>query len=792
MLTSPITTYLLVETPPTVFTGRVNGAPSDPYMTVNVSSGAVGSINPIAGMTVAFGSSSGASDRGIQRLRSWTPTQISIGESDDLGPLIQNGDYITIKAQWRLWPIYPRAQIIGNQVILYEDYDIPFTDQTLRWRPVAVPGPPAVVEFNGATMQVRFVGDKSFAVASGATISSYLWTAPGSVEGTSTSQGTQASPVTFTWTSAGQKLVYLRVTDSNGKQHTGYTWAWGVDPNSPTVAFTDFDSFSDNFDFDQGGGSCSFTVHGNAGLTNFPNEALVVMASRPTTPGQTTPTGYWPFRDNVHFVGYVLGDTVRQNSVSGDVTFQAATIDALMKNLTMFPVSLTYNAAPQNWTQAADLTPDRAAAFLWHYHSTLSTMTPIVRSGYGALIYRQDFGPGDLYSQLNSELLQTMWGKVVSNHQGVLHHLIDYNLMIDSERAGVTVRKTLHKGVWLDDLSIEERSAYSNPVNVIKASGIIYTGGSIEDACPSFSEAPGNAPRVYGREMSYDRLILDSQDNLNARTGRALAKHTAEYPNVNADFINDGSFTVAPQELFPSNIEAADNDRGLAFTTRLLPRRISRTFDNQNMLITYNVGFEPETDGPPGITVDLPCGPPAQKWPGVPVVNVEQPSDGPVLICYTDANDGQIKARIISFATTTSLTIGSEAVVDASGGRQPTVVALSTTKAVVCYTRGTDIYGCVLDVSGTTITPGTPAALSGISTDAAVNDGELDIDKLSASSALLVFRNGAGGGKRGCFIRHSRYGHYHHGNRRRFDRRYRFRSCFSAGPELYSRHRLYG
>jgi len=197
--------------------------------------------------------------------------------------------------------------------------------------------------------------------------------------------------------------------------------------------------------------------------------------------------------------------------------------------------------------------------------------------------------------------------------------------MINSERSAVTIRKTLHKGVWVDDLSIEERHAYANPVNVVKASGIIYTGGSIEDVCPSFSEAPGNAPKVYGKEKPYDRLILDSQANLNIRTGRALAKHTARYPNINATFINDGSFTVAPQELFTSNVEASDNGRGQTFTTRLLPRRISRIFDNQGGYIGYDVGFEPETDGPPGITVDLPCGPPAQVWPAtLPVDPVER------------------------------------------------------------------------------------------------------------------------------------------------------------------------
>lgn len=587
-------------------------------MTINYNTEVVGGISPLPGMSVWFGTTAGGQELGVLRLRSWNgSSQISVAESDDVGPTIANADFITIKAEWRLWPIYPRAVISGNNATLFIDYNTAYSDQLSKYKPVAVAGPPAVVEYNGTNAQALFVGDRSFALAAGATITGYLWTAPGSVEGTSTSQGTQASPVTFTWTSTGQKLVYLRVTDSNGKTATNYTWAFVVDPNNPeTVAYVNFDAYNDNFDYEQGGGSCTFTVKGSATITDFPNEAMIVMASRPTTPGETTPTGYWPHRGNVHFAGYIVGNTVRQNPVSGDVTFTAVTIDTLMRNVTAFPVSLTYRNSPQDWTQAANLTTDRAASYLWHYHSTLSLMASIRPSNYAGLIQRQDFGPnGGIHSQLDSELMASLWGKVVVNNQGVVHHLIDYNLMNNAERATVGVRKTLHKGVWVDDLTIEERHAYSLPVNVVKMSGVLYPGGEIDDVCPLFSEAPGNAPKAYGSEMNYDRLILTSQTDLNIRCGRALAKQNARYSGFGLRFVNDGSFTIAPQELFPSNIEAADNDRGLALTTRLLPRRISRTFDNQLGLIGYDVGFEPETDGPPGVTVDLPCGPPEQKMP---------------------------------------------------------------------------------------------------------------------------------------------------------------------------------
>lgn len=613
-IASPLSFYLLTEKTPVAFTGKINGAPTDPYMTINFDNGVTGTHPILPGMTVSFG------ETGVARLRSFTggasgtSGTISVGENDDVTPYVADNQDFSILNQFRLWPIYPRVTLAGEVASIFIDYDIPYTDQTRLWKPVAVAGPPAVVEYNGATAQARFVGDRSFALAPGATISSYLWTAPGSVEGTSASQGTEASPVTFTWTSTGQKLVYLQVTDSNGKTATNYTWVFVIDPNNPTqVAYTSFDEFSDNFDYEQGGGACSFVVHGGATVSDFPNECLVIQASRPTTPGQTTPTNCWPFRENINFWGWVMGDTVRQNPIEGDVSFQAASIDALMRNLTVFPVSLTEKATPLDWTQANALTTDRAASYLWHYYSTLSLMAPIQPSEYAGLIWRQDFGPSDLFSQLNGELMASLWGKVIVNHQGVIYHQIDYNLMLTTERANVTTRKTLHKGLWVDDWSIEERMAYSQPVNTVKMSGVLYLGGELVDVCPSFSEAPGNAPKVYGKELNYDRLILTSQADLNTRCGLGLAKAVPKYATFTGRFINDGSFTIAPQEVFPSNIEAGDNNRGIAYTGNLIPRRISRRYDHQLGLIDYSVGFEPETTGPPGVTVDLPCGPPAQK-----------------------------------------------------------------------------------------------------------------------------------------------------------------------------------
>lgn len=608
--------YLINFPDEIVFTADVSNTPADPYNTISYSSGVTGSFGaPLPGMTVLFGTAADPRAIGDCRLRTWSggaAGTIKVNENDDVTPFVSASNKIKIITQFRLWPKFPRFLQQGQQVTIFEDYDEAYTNQTNQWRPKAVAGPPGFADLEGGSAQVRFVGDRSRAMAPGATLTNYLWTARGSTEGTSTGQGTEASPVVFTWTAPGRYLVTLLVTDSNGQTDTQHTWAIIENPDNRSVSFIDFDTTSDNYDFTQGGGECSFTVRGDTSTDEFPEESMVMLVVRGDI---TTPTGSWPFRTNVLFNGWILTNSVRQDPDTGEVSFRAATIDTIMKNLTMFPVSLTFKNSPVDWTQAKQLTVDRAAHFLYLYRSTLGLMTPIVYSGYDELIQRQDFGPGDLYNQVQNELMRSVYGagKVISTHQGVLYHVIDYNVQLTAERATATTRKMLHKGIWVDDVYIEERQDYSIPVNAVKMSGVHYPGGDVTDVCPLFSEAPGDAPKVYGKEQSFDRLIVESQAILNVRCGLMLGKLIERHPVYRSQFINDGSFATAPQDLFPANIEAADNDRGLAYSGNLIARRMSRSYDHRGGFFTVSVDFEPVTTGPAGATVDMPCGPPEQE-----------------------------------------------------------------------------------------------------------------------------------------------------------------------------------
>lgn len=633
---NPLDFYLCVLRPVTVFSGVVNGTPSDPFISIDWTSGATGTASsigtsgaPVAGNTVFFGTTTGGRERGIARLRSWTPSDgtgtagtLVVGENDDVTPNVVNGDNITVKLFWQLWDRVPRQDATDpNHIIFYEDYNITFTDQTVNWRPIADAGPPGVAFLTAGQAQVSFVGDRSYALAQGASLSSYLWTAYGSSEGTSTSQGTEASPVTFTWTAAGQYLVSFQVTDSNGNTAINYTWVFIIDPASPTdVAYTNFDAISDNFDTFQGGGACNFTVHGTANTTTFPPESIVLHVARGT---QTTATGTWPNRSNILYAGYITGDSIRQDPRHSTVSFRTVAIDGLMKKLAIYPVRLEDNQNPQNWTQAKDLTVDRVLSYLAHYRSTLGLMTSITALNDTSELKSQDFNASTLWGMFKA-LMADAWGFPVADHQSVLHLIRDYNNQTTAERAAATTRKTLHKGIWVGAIDTAERAEYEQPTRKVKWNGVYYPGDQAA-AIPLFSEAPGDVMDSWGGEVSRSGFILSTQTDLNTRTGYEYARRNYQYPSVTMTFLNDGSFILAPQEIFPANIEAADNNRGFAWTPSLIPRSIRRTYNHQGGYFEVQVTFEPSVTGPAGATVDMPAEPPSATGGGVAPVNDPPP-----------------------------------------------------------------------------------------------------------------------------------------------------------------------
>lgn len=596
--------------------GTVSSDPIEPFMDVYYQGAATGTSSiygtsgaPIVGNTVEFSQPNGAV-LGRIRLRGWDhglPTgYINVAENDDFMPLVKAGDTIRVYQRFDPFAVSPRPVKIGGVVTLYEDYDVAYTDQTDKYPPVAVAGIPSVSFLENGTATANFYGNHSYAVASGASISSWLWTADGSVEGTSSAEGTDGIPVVFTFTQPGQYLVSLQVSDTNGKAHTAYTWALVVNPDEPEpIAYTNLGKYSDTQDYRNGGGSASISIYGVADSVTFPDSGMVVVAAR----GDDIVGGVHPAqdRDNILFVGYIKNGTISYSYEVQTLSLKLQTIDGVMRQIKTFPVSLHYNSTPSTWLQAKDLCADNAAIHFLHWRSTVLNITPYFGMNYDALIVRQDFNGGDAYSEID-RLYQDAWGHVAGDARGWLVGERDYQLMTTgTERASTDTGIVLTKDDWLNSISITEVGSFGKQTSRVSQDGVYFSGSG--DPVPLFSTAPGDIPKDFGREVQKSGLILTTQEDLNVRCGLALAKETMKYPSISTTFINDVRFFTSPQRRFKLVIEAADNLRGLEWTATVVPRHVSRRYVPSAGYFLTQVRFEPDAVGAPGVTVTMPAMP---------------------------------------------------------------------------------------------------------------------------------------------------------------------------------------
>lgn len=615
-MTEPINFYLAVFRPKTVWTGNPTRVPPTGTASIQIDFMNGASVTGTYGLaineTVWFGSGTNQYDIGKARLRSYgvntfnnATGTFTVGTNDDTTPYINTGTYITIKEEFRLWSIYPRAVEVGGVPFLWEDFDVGYNGDNHIFPPVAVAPPPAVKFLVNGSAVVNFTGDKSWQVDGHAL--SYLWTAEGSVEGTSTAQGTAGSPVQFTWTQAGTYIVSLEVVDTiNGKAHTAYTNVYIFSKYSPELPnngsyFTTFDSASMQGDWQRGGWDMSFTVYGHADKSYFPEGTQVVVF---TDGNLTTRTATWPHRDNILFVG-----NITKGSVSADwqprnpVKFTAATIDDQLRNLTFYSaIMYDVSTTPTNWTEVQGLNIPKLFRYLAVQRSTLAAVAPFLYFNFTRYVKTRDLGAGNIWSIFDTNAKACL-ANISCSAQGVVYTEVDYQLMLSQERTAITNRKSLDDTSWIDATEASELHNWARPVNSLKVDGVYYPGdGNADHQVPLFSLAPGFRSHDTGQMATRSGLLLANQPDLNARSGRLLAKMNNIYPNFTAQFVNEGSFDISPQETY--TVTDA-NDRFSFNRIKMLPRRVSHTLSAKDGVLRSRVDFEPEVFGRSGTTFTM-------------------------------------------------------------------------------------------------------------------------------------------------------------------------------------------
>jgi hypothetical protein len=111
------------------------------------------------------------------------------------------------------------------------------------------------------------------------------------------------------------------------------------------------------------------------------------------------------------------------------------------------------------------------------------------------------------------------------------------------------------------------------------------------------------------------------------------------------------------------------------------------------------------------------------------------------IVVYRDAGNSNYGTACLLDVSGTTITPRTPTVYESAATTYNAVVALSSTKALVYYQdQGNSSYGtaCVLDISGTTITPGTPQTVS-----TSTSHSYCTLVALSATQAICTYQDGA-------------------------------------------------
>lgn len=660
--------YVYISRPATVFAARIDMASvSYPLTSITfdtVTTGTYTDIEP--GMTLLLGSSAGASDYGIQRVRSAaTSSTIPVGRTSQgtrVGELtIVNDAYITVLNERRVWSKIPYIAQNGTQ---YKD-ELTFSSSTSQ-PPVANAGVDYAdtVDPNTGVITVDFDGSASYAVANGATISTYAWDF---ADGTpSTASSATVSDVTFP---AGERYVKLTVTDSSGNSHSAYQWVVAVDPESVYNWIpVELSEHINNRD----GATFSFTVKGSAlSRSTYPEGTRVICIWKEKYNGTSSTVSGITGREYTRFTGWLAQEVQRinpeNNGVKKQVTFRCQDIGERLKTLPVFSQRIDRDNSPNNWYDLAYANIDRYIHYLLHWHSTALDVADFVPSNTGNTyaIPSLETDGGNFFDQVD-RLAQAIGYKLTVNSAGQLRMRGDPIILPTSAQASAYSLPTQRTSTTVTTLTAAdygevEFSSAEPPRYHWNWGEAVLVNASSKKQSSVFCYAPGATPGQGLSSNTQGEQLVTGQDELNVREGhRYAARLNPTQVNHRIALAHGGwLFEPADMEWVKITIPAGVTpQRGVTYSAEnFLPTRVTRRFDPLKSKVSVSIDLEREVQGaeaqtytPPKVeTQDFPAYTvPTIQFP-TPVLPVLPPSVpvGVINLALFAFSEGGVTGRLI-------------------------------------------------------------------------------------------------------------------------------------------------
>jgi hypothetical protein len=584
-----------------VFAARANQASFQwPLSSITYDTVTTGAYTDISdSLTLLFGSTAGASDLGISRIRlAPTSTVLSFGLSSqgtrlgEVNPV--DNCYLTVINERR---IFSKPPYIADDGTVYLDGDVAYVDQNDEPAPCSNCGPPfaATIDPTSSKITVTLDGTTSFATAPGATITDYLWDLGAGA--TITVGSTSTSTVTVQYT-AGFRYARLQVTDSLGSTHNSYVPILAINPAAdPTV-----DAFQiTRHTIKPDGQELELRLLENVSVGSWPDGGLlIIMEKEPTGPTD---------RSNILFWGW--GDTEEaeidseQTGVLKDTTIRCLDVAARLRQLPGYSQVLTHKPTPTQWAEVNEPTLDFMIYWLLYYQSTALAVADFTWSGTStAYSFPELIADGsNLWDQVDRKA-QTMLPdrRLVCNRRGQIAVESDPLIMEVASRP-LTTQAHLAPEFYQ---SIRFTQQTRPTVSRLRA-GAILASNTIVEGLQAI--APGPTPSQGEREISSQENIAASQNALNAAIGHRYARLNAPQGLFTVTMVDsdNSAYDPARMDWVELTIDAAQAaQRGLTFTqARCLLHQLDVRYQYGpgGTVRTNTLRLERETVGIPAVTV---------------------------------------------------------------------------------------------------------------------------------------------------------------------------------------------
>lgn len=629
--------WLSVVPAATVGTAHINQATfTNPVTQLTVDNTSVGWTTYVRrGMTVWIGTTAGARDIGVYRVRSNpTSTILYIAEmsSGDPGmlalsilrPLADNA-YITVIRDWNLWSIFP---VIENGEFL-KDVDTPYTDQNELSGEIPGyinVGVHPVGHMDGSTIDFTFTADVQWFETIGS--ASIDWTFANGTPGTATGAG----PHTVSFPAGTHEVSVAAVSDNGGEAFAVrqvFAHDFAVNPPYSVKILGDRAT--------KQGRRVSAEIIGT-GLDDTPLQtgAMVVLWEEL----------YFENGDTLdsactQLTGWI--ESISGGDDGGVPTYRVEIIQALhrLEQIRGFSQVLTATANPSNWQEVSPALChfNFYVFYLLYWHTTLLSLFDYDAQDFVEVVmntWAND--PGDWYSTINrlgsfvsAELGQASDGTLYLRRKPSLMNNTDRNLLV--ERVTLTLNETTCDLAIIPDM---ERRQFPE---VGQTQGFAFQYNYITGQKTGLkSYAPGEVPGQGGRTEQMPDQWVAHPSHLDLLVSNYHAMVNNPYPRVTVQLTRSNTVNAlltAPAEMYWIELEVdADHwPEGVAFSSRCVVEDVSITWNDDgtkdatlNLVPETNGNYAPAQQMP--VTIDDQTDPTTVQFPSI------DPIDGTLLIPY--------------------------------------------------------------------------------------------------------------------------------------------------------------